>query len=85
MLDNSQEFYLFILTEALEIGLISLNELSVRSNKDKCCEWGFSRELQDKSNNDNSLKMRLSESLKSISILPVAATLLVSTANMVAR
>lgn len=47
------------LTNSLRIGLSSLSELRVRSNKDKFCEWGFSRELPNRSNSDNFLGMDL--------------------------
>jgi len=42
------------LSNALGKRLFLPNEHRVRSKKNKLCKWGFSRELPDKSNNDNS-------------------------------
>lgn len=44
-----------------------LSEFRIKSNKDKPCAWGFSRELPDRSNSDNSLGVNLLGELQTCS------------------
>lgn len=63
------------------------NECQVRSKNDKPYEWGFSREVPDRSNGDNDLDLEIREHLRSStpSLTPlVAARLLVFMVNMLA-